>query len=296
MTSHVLVIAGMHRSGTSLISQYLSVCGLEIGKELHNSALSNPKSAYDGHHEDKEFMEFHREILYGQHLYFPTTELRLPIKLSHKNREKALALVSARAHKPLWAWKDPETTLFLNCWHEILENPKYLFLVRHPLAVVDSLVRRKTDTKIVLDPAKGLKVWIVYNRQVLRFYEKHTESCLVCEIDHLIQNASYLLDGLRDKLGIELNDIPFEQIFEKKAFRSHYSEQVKDLETQAPEDMKTALKIYNELINITHEKKVIDRSVLKMNKDWSLSKLKAELDDYLWQRPKINKLYRALLS
>ncbi len=292
MSSKILVIAGMHRSGTSLISQYLGECGLDIGDKLHSTDTSNQNSAFDGHHEDKEFMKFHREILYKKHLYFPTTELRLPIKINNKYRQKALQLVDSRKHKDLWGWKDPETTLFLNFWHDILENPRYLFLFRHPLAVVDSLIRRQTDTKIVSDPIKGLRVWNVYNRQILNFYYQHQDSCLIVEIDRLIQNPHQLLDGLKNKFNIELNYLPFEKVFTKQAFRSQYSELVKNLANPIYEEFEESLRIYEELLNITTGKNFGEISVLNSVQNYSIANQIIELEDYLWQRPKLNRIFR----
>ena len=51
----------MHRSGTSLITNWLSRCGLEIGERLAAGNAGN----VEGHFEDVEFLKLHEEILRG---------------------------------------------------------------------------------------------------------------------------------------------------------------------------------------------------------------------------------------
>ncbi|XHR95888.1 hypothetical protein ACFJIV_04105 [Mucilaginibacter sp. UC70_90] len=69
MQKRVLIITGMHRSGTSLITQWLSKCGLQTGEKLVPGGYGN----VEGHFEDIEFLKMHEEILAGHNL--PTTGL-----------------------------------------------------------------------------------------------------------------------------------------------------------------------------------------------------------------------------
>ena len=55
----ILIITGMHRSGTSLITAWLQSAGLDIGKNLLEANYSNPK----GFFENTDFLDFHRNIL-----------------------------------------------------------------------------------------------------------------------------------------------------------------------------------------------------------------------------------------
>ena len=48
----ILVVVGMHRSGTSLTTNWLQKCGLDIGAKLEGKEFSNP----DGHFEDIDFL------------------------------------------------------------------------------------------------------------------------------------------------------------------------------------------------------------------------------------------------
>ena len=59
MASKVVVIVGMHRSGTSLITQWLQRCGLFIGDSLEGPGVGNVQ----GHFEDIDFLQLHQELL-----------------------------------------------------------------------------------------------------------------------------------------------------------------------------------------------------------------------------------------
>ncbi len=54
-----LIVAGFHRSGTSLTCQLLHHAGLFLGYDLLGPAFSNPHA----HFEDIEILNFHRQIL-----------------------------------------------------------------------------------------------------------------------------------------------------------------------------------------------------------------------------------------
>ena len=59
MANNVLVIAGMHRSGTSLITHWLHDCGLQVGERLVGAGTGN----VEGHFEDEDFFLLHQQIL-----------------------------------------------------------------------------------------------------------------------------------------------------------------------------------------------------------------------------------------
>jgi O-antigen biosynthesis protein len=56
------IIAGMHRSGTSLTSSLMEDAGINIGTRLIEATPDNPK----GHFENLDFVEFHVNVLGSQ--------------------------------------------------------------------------------------------------------------------------------------------------------------------------------------------------------------------------------------
>lgn len=254
MLQKTLVITGMHRSGTSLTAQYLTECGLFLGYSLHNSDKSNTQSAYDGHHEDEDFLQFHKHLLANKRIYsFPTNSFRVPVRPGKIYTQKALEMLAARSNLTQWSWKDPRTTLFLDFWNELLPNPKYLLLFRDPLAVVESLVRRGTDIKIKEKPIIALRSWRVYNRCLLKFISRNKENCLLYQIDEVIKSPKLFINTLSKKLEIELNEVPFERVYTQKALKSTLANVIEGFEKEYPKDVSKADEIYKDLIKISHE-------------------------------------------
>src|SRR3712207_4073700 len=58
-TSGVIILAGSHRSGTSLLGRYLMASGVNVGKTLLGPLPSNPY----GHFEDLELVQLHERSL-----------------------------------------------------------------------------------------------------------------------------------------------------------------------------------------------------------------------------------------
>ncbi|MEO0455219.1 MAG: sulfotransferase [Cyanobacteria bacterium P01_A01_bin.114] len=249
MSTNVLVITGMHRSGTSLVAHYLSQCGLNIGDNLFNPHISSPDQSCAGHHEDLDFINWHKQVfkrcrIDDDALLISGSEL--PLTINTAERAAALKLLAHRADWPQWGWKDPRTTLFLAFWHELIAEAKYLFPFRQPLAVVDSIVRRGNEKPIVRKPIIGLRVWTIYNQQILNFAKQHPDSSLLCDIDDLITSSDHLLARL-EAMGMDLTPARLEDIFSKKAFHNEPSDKVKKMAVKHPQAVAEAEALYQEL-------------------------------------------------
>jgi len=191
VTNHVLVVTGMHRSGTSLITHWLHACGLQVGETLLDAGNGN----VEGHFEDLEFLKLHEEMLGARGA--GTDGLRAPYEIRPTSYEKAkmaavIAVKNARfAH---WGWKEPRTCLFLDTYAELLPQARYLVLLRDYDEVVQSLLKR--DFAYVDDKYRArswpyrlvwqylaraqrrdkhrhhhynryLKAWVVYNQMIV---------------------------------------------------------------------------------------------------------------------------------
>lgn len=250
MDSKVLIITGMHRSGTSLIAEYLSECGLFVGSDLLNLTADSADSAYNGHHEDKAFFKLHDQMLKRLHISpFPRYRFRLTNRFNVQEKRTAKALVDARKNLPQWGWKDPRTALFLEAWQDVIPEAKHLLLIRNPLSVVDSLLRRATDQQVTEKPIVGLRAWMVYNYRIRSFLQRHPDSCLLCDIDELISHPQAICSLVEKQLGLALTPVPFESVFSKKGFRAGRSEAVDRLKSRHGREVTRSLKLYEDLLS-----------------------------------------------
>ncbi len=163
MNPKAIAILGMHRSGTSLITRVLNLMGAYLGeeKDLMKPSPDNP----EGYWEREDIALLNDRIL--QHLSLSWhTPLPPPdgwLKEVEGFKKDIQELIQKHlADKPLWAWKDPRTTILFPLWKDAIKELgvklSVVFVVRGPLDVARSLQRRDG-----FSTNKGLGVWFNYN-------------------------------------------------------------------------------------------------------------------------------------
>lgn len=137
-------IIGMHRSGTSMVTRLLNLCGVYLGEEtdLDRKAPDNP----EGYWENLNFLKISDKILssFGGAWDLPpefpsnwTSSGKLKI-INHQAHE----LLKTFGEKEPWGWKDPRTSLTLPFWQSLIPNLKILIVIRNPLDISRSLSQR----------------------------------------------------------------------------------------------------------------------------------------------------------
>lgn len=208
----ILIVAGMHRSGTSFVTSRLQEAGLDMGERLAPGAAGNVK----GFFENIDFVELHESMLDAQGIDKRGWTVERNIKIPKEFESKAQDVISKNESDRAWGWKDPRTTLFLESWHQHLPQAKVLLLYRSPWEVVDSLFRRG-DKPFQENPSRAVQMWEHYNRVGMEFANRHPESCLIMNVADVIENPSVLFDGLRSKLNLSLS--PATNTFDQQLFR-----------------------------------------------------------------------------
>jgi GT2 family glycosyltransferase len=213
-----IIVAGMHRSGTSFTASLLSALAVDMGQHLLPQDVNNRR----GYFEDVEFLELQRKILSeccapddGGHPDWGWTESESLEQEGFKRfLPEAQALIASRAeHAAYWGWKDPRTTLLLDFWDELLVDARYVLVYRFPWEVADSMQRLGAEV-FLRNPEYAYRTWLFYNRHLRDFYRKHPERCLLVSSNALPKKLGEFKHLLRDKLGLEVNEAELEDIYE----------------------------------------------------------------------------------
>jgi O-antigen biosynthesis protein len=204
----VIITTGMHRSGTSLTASLLQSAGLNIGDRLMGASTGNDK----GHFEDLDFVEFHQNVLQSQGISIAgwTKENKIPVQEQYLGA--AQALIKTKQEYPIWGWKDPRTSLFLDFWSELIPHAKFIFIYRSPWEVVDSLFRRG-DVIFQTNPNFAVEQWVIYNQAILNFKEIYPEKCLLFDLKSITNNPDLIINKINEKF--ELNLRSPEQLYEE---------------------------------------------------------------------------------
>lgn len=281
-----LIITGMHRSATSFVANLLQSAGLDIGNQLVGPAPGNPR----GHYEDRDFVEFHNRCLEVRSVYLYTVE---GFKFEPTSEELTFAgnLVSARSNSNVWGWKDPRTVLFLDFWKGLLPSAKFLFLYRHPLEVVWSLLRRGEPLSNL---QAGIRAWVAYNQRILDFIGAYPQQSILCQcwaVGESVEEFSRCLD--RFDLPLDLTKAVFESVWQANDLRklSAGPDALAVFDTQFPE----AAGLYVQLeqsatlpasaqsapdhsIALPEPLKLLGKTPSSVNAEWLLRALLAHLD------------------
>lgn len=205
LKSRVLMILGMHRSGTSLLASWLSDCGLHLGNDLLGEKVGNEL----GHYEDMDFLRLHEKILKAAGTHRGGIEDFNVGEITSTFYEQMRQLVAQKSRANIqWGWKEPRTCLFVQQYRELIPDAKYIVVYRHYLQVVDSLIRRRLKKKARHDSEKAglnrflsrmtsviwrrwvvrravndyLRAWVRYNENLLSLI-KDVDPNNVCVLD-----------------------------------------------------------------------------------------------------------------
>jgi hypothetical protein len=158
-----VVVAGMHRSGTSMVAKLLQQAGLYLGAsaDLMPAAEENP----EGFYEHVGFVRLNDEVLNvagaGWDCPPPSgVDWRDPAFGAFRDRAQELA-APLRAGGA-WGWKDPRNSLTIPFWRSALGPLRTIFVVRNPLEVIVSLHRRNG-----FSVALALTLWGLYTERFL---------------------------------------------------------------------------------------------------------------------------------
>ena len=140
-----VIVLGMHRSGTSVVSRLLNLLGLSPGPDADLVPPSDSNPA--GHWENASLNLVNQRLLaaLGGHASAPPplAEGWEAAPELERLRREAAALAGSVLAAEQWAWKDPRTCLTLPFWLRVLDVPVAAVLVRrHPLEVARSLEAR----------------------------------------------------------------------------------------------------------------------------------------------------------
>lgn len=206
-----LILAGMHRSGTSLLGKFLQSSGINMGEQLLGANESNKY----GHFEDVEILDYHREILIRENRGEEQWVLGKP-KITVEDRRRAMQYVAKRrACGVAWGWKEPRTCVFLDMWSEIVPEAKYLFVYRSASQVLDSLGRRHSISRWDVGVnSKLTDVWSFYNQCIIECVQKAPGRCLLAPLDVIVEKPVVFCRRLSDFVGQEFNPETFVSCFD----------------------------------------------------------------------------------
>ena len=229
-----VVVIGMHRSGTSLVSRILRHLGLNMGSRVDSS--------------DESYLF---QMLNRWALRELPGSWEFPIAAAGELDDPAVVEELAAAFGPVvesrwrrlhagigpraegmdrWGWKDPRTSILLPAWERVFPHMRVVWVMRHGVAVADSLVRRRalnrdqqTETlrykaaRLVTAPARptrmlhlrsrsfegALQMWEEYNQVIESHLDATDLTALQVRYETLLAEPERVITSLSSDLSID---------------------------------------------------------------------------------------------
>jgi hypothetical protein len=203
MSGHVILILGCHRSGTSLVARSMRCLGGDYGRRALWAAPDNPV----GFFEDQGVLNLDEQMLLalGSRWDDPAP-LRADFEKTWPFRyaffPDGLALLRSRlVGCPIFVLKEPRLCRLLPFWRGVLAEVgcrvSVVHVVRHPMAVMSSLMRRNG-----MPPGKAFMLWLAYTNEARANVDPAWASVSVL-YDYMVLFPRSIVEDIGAALGLE---------------------------------------------------------------------------------------------
>lgn len=246
-----ILIIGMHRSGTSMISRKLESLGLFLGNEK------------DENHEAYFFRNINEWLLNQVNCHWNNPEnFKYADKLfknqmtpilkwylsSEKNKTyfKKGSNINFNEIDFLWGWKDPRNTFTIEIWKDIFPEMKVIHIYRNPIDVAQSLkcredkIRKSKKINLrVFDKLKlkfkdnlfynknfynstiefknineGINLWKIYTEKAFLLSKTFKENILHIKYEDVLDNPQKHISELINFLNLDVSHYNFQKACE----------------------------------------------------------------------------------
>jgi GT2 family glycosyltransferase len=217
----VAIVLGMHRSGTSLLSNIMQYLGCDMADTSDAVSDKNPA----GFWERPEIVAVHDEVLAAIDRKIGTAQHLLPFPARWWRRKEVQALkprlveIAIRGiagnSNGMWGFKDPRTCRMLPLWDEVLAGvgaePIFVHAIRAPVEAGRSMSLKNPKLRPMSD-AEGELMWLLYNRDVVHYLADRPHSTII-DYDDWFTNPEIAAEQLTRALGLS-GAIPDEEVME----------------------------------------------------------------------------------
>lgn len=230
-TTSPTIILGMHRSGTTMLSQIIRKSGLNLGwlrgsdtdeslffQCLNSAIFSCNDSSWDEPKKLEQALMNQEEV---------TTLVNNLAEFSSKRKwtysflgKKIFSNASLFKIKDPWGWKDPRTCYTLPLWLKLFPDAKIIFIYRNGVDVSNSLYQRNSKLELKSKACSTLlgafQLWDMYNTRCIQLIKEIPSSRLhKVKYEELLSNPSKEIALVSDFLDIKLSDMDLEQVSSK---------------------------------------------------------------------------------
>ena len=260
----LIVVLGMHRSGTSAITRGLQVMGVDLGKQLPPAMSDNQKGFWEDADINSINIEMLATINSDWHHLVPIEKIDVETLIKKGFLLRAAVLLREKINNaPIFGFKDPRVAKLLPFWQKVFTHCQldvsYVVALRHPLSVVSSLAARNH-----FDTVKSYLLWL--GHVITCLTENVAYKRVFVDYDILLQSPNEELKRIAECLALEIAPLELKKYTEEflePALR-HTVYDLSDL--QADENCPHIVReIYSSLLAVASDQLKIDSPELQNN-------------------------------
>ncbi|HEY1610467.1 MAG TPA: hypothetical protein VGG24_14465 [Paraburkholderia sp.] len=213
----LVIVLGMHRSGTSATTRALVALGGRLGNRLLAPIAGNNDK---GFFEDVDVLQLNIELLKAAGADWYTIGApdlsRIDPLLLDRLQQRAVALLRAKCRGGMFALKDPRLCRLLPFWQPVFDalgsEIRYVIAVRNPISVAQSLLKRDR-----FNEEQSYLLWLAHVVPALI----HTRDAVrtLVDYDRLLDDPATQLRRMASELQLAVDDAQVE------AFRLEFVEE-----------------------------------------------------------------------
>ena len=261
--TRLIVVLGMHRSGTSVITRGLKVMGVALGDRLMPPVEGiNAK----GFWEDIDLCALNNEVLsalgsdWHDLVSIEPSDVQTLRKKGHF--PSAVQLLRQKVGSaPIFGFKDPRVAKLLPFWKEVFSHcqldASYVLALRHPLSVAKSLARRDG-----FDAEKSYLLWLEH--VIPSLSGSAGDKRVLVDYDRLMQSPDHELKRIAKCLDLEID------VRELRNYKTEFLDEELRHTVYDPNDLflddacpPLAREIYAALLDVASDKTRIDDLALR---------------------------------
>jgi hypothetical protein len=261
----LIVVLGMHRSGTSVITRALQVLGVNLGDTLYSATEGvNDK----GFWEDIDLHSLDVEMLAALgsdwHHLSPISHGDVGVLRNKGYFLRAVELLRQKmSAEHIFGFKDPRIAKLLPFWKEVFNycqfDVSYILTVRHPTSVVKSLAKRDS-----FDADKSYLLWL--GHIITSMVDSTDGKRVIVDYDRLMRSPENELARIAKATDLEIDPAELQsyktEFIDQKLRHTVYDLNDLSLDSACPPLVR---EIYAELLDVASDKIQIDDIALQRN-------------------------------
>lgn len=218
----IVIVVGMHRSGTSAVAGILHLNGIFMGSKKNFKPKPLPQNP-KGFYENYDFRRLSDKILSSSGYKVKSFDSKVPKSITAQRyaRKMSELIDNNDSRYQSWGWKDPRVCLTLHCWLDVLGNmgllgeTRIVFTARRAVSVAKSLEKRNH-----LSIEDGLKLWSVYNRTALNILKTRSVPVFHFFYEDLLDDPQSVCNKMFCFLDVMLDSSVLDKFIDPRLNRS----------------------------------------------------------------------------